>query len=365
MSAKKFLAMERKMKLSKPFLLTVILSVFISCDQGEEGLIKALVVETGNLQNITPNSAEVIGRIEVLGSNIGEGELDVMARGAVWSSIFSEPTIEKKEGITSDGSGLGNFKSNLTGLTELKKYYVRSYGISKYGVYYGKVKVLYATDKPFDFDGNIYETVVIGNQEWMDENLRTTHYSDGNPLVRVDSEFNWLELKKTDKAYCYYDNDPSNGDIYGLLYTWSAAVNYSENSENDFEKIQGACPFGWHIPSDVEWNDLERHLGISDTELDIKGWHGSDEGSMLKELGTEHWQSPNYATNETGFNALPGGFRNISGQFNALGELGYWHSSTEYENDYTYDRFLQHDEKRIFRSIAYWANAGSVRCVKD
>ena len=102
-------------------------------------------------------------------------------------------------------------------------------------------------------DGKVYNIVKIGNQWWMAENLNAIKYSDGTAIPLVEDTAAWNNLTEIDKAYCYYDNDVSNGDIYGALYTWVAAMNGAVSSDANPSGVQGICPAGWHMPSDEEW----------------------------------------------------------------------------------------------------------------
>ena len=163
-----------------------------------------------------------------------------------------------------------------------------------------------------DGDGNNYPIVTIGTQTWMTENLKTTKYNDGTdiPLVIVDTAWNSLSTP----AYCWYNNDFINKVNYGALYNW-----YTVSTSK-------LCPKGWHVLSDAEWTVLTTYLG-------------DNAGGKLKEAGFTHWSSPNtVATNESGFTALPGGFRWSSGYFYFVGYNGLWWSSSEYHTNYALSR---------------------------
>lgn len=145
-----------------------------------------------------------------------------------------------------------------------------------------------------DIDGNDYKIVKIGYATWMAENLRVTRYSDGTPISYINSCTAW-HVKATDKAFCYYNDDISNAEKFGALYTWTAAMNGSGSSNSYPSTIQGVCPAGWHIPSADEWDLLIVHLGGSEIA-----------GGKMKETGTTHWADPNTGgTNESVFTALP------------------------------------------------------------
>lgn len=204
-----------------------------------------------------------------------------------------------------------------------------------------------------DIDGNVYKTVKIGNQWWMAENLKVIRYRNGESIRNVTSNSEWRNL--TTGAYCSYDNNEANVAIYGRVYNWFAV--------NDKRNI---APEGWHVPSDAEWKQLEIHLGMSSTEADRADWRGTDEGGKLKEAGFAHWISPNAgATNESGFSALPGGYRNYTGYSHVMGGSAYFWSSSEDDTSSAWYRFLYHFYADIYRSYFSKECGFSVRCVKD
>jgi uncharacterized protein (TIGR02145 family) len=157
-----------------------------------------------------------------------------------------------------------------------------------------------------DVEGNVYPTIVIGKQEWMVLNLKTTTYNDGTPIPNVADGPTWANLV-TD-AYAWYDNDAvANEALYGALYNWYAV---------DTGKL---CPAGWAMPSQDNWGALADALG---------GDVGA--GGPMKEPGTVHWQAPNAgATNLSGFSALPAGMRNVAGSFDQMGQVTLWWTSDE------------------------------------
>ncbi len=199
-------------------------------------------------------------------------------------------------------------------------------------------------------DNTEYSWVQIGEQIWMAENLKYLPSVVG-PGTGSNSE-----------AYCYvygYDGTSisaakatENYQTYGVLYNWPAAMQ--------------ACPTGWHLPSDDEWKELEMFLGMSQEQADEWGWRGTDEGGKLKETGITHWNSPNEgATNETGFTALPGGYRNVSGYFNLLGDYGGWWSATENGSFNAWRRNLYYNYSNVNRDRSSRDHGYSVRCVRD
>jgi len=205
-----------------------------------------------------------------------------------------------------------------------------------------------------DYDGNKYQTITIGTQTWMAENLKVTHYPNGDLIPHITDNTAWANLNanNTDDAYCFYNNN--NNTDYGALYTYAAAI--GDNWGRDNADGQGVCPDGWHLPTDAEWTTLTDYLGGE-----------SVAGGKMKEIGTTHWKSPNTgATNSSGFSALPGGGRgSYYGRFHGLGGYGPWWSATEDNSYSTYRRYLRNDSAEVYRTNDNKSNGLSVRCVKD
>ena len=217
-----------------------------------------------------------------------------------------------------------------------------------------------------DYDGNIYNWSRIGEQTWMIENLKSTHYSDGTEIPLVESVYGWENLDDTDKGYSYFENSASNSDVYGALYNWAAVMNNENSSDNIPSGVQGVCPTGWHLPSDAEWKEIEVFLGMDTVDVDNIGWRGVNQSGKMKEAGTEHWDSPNTgATNESGFTALPGGYRIYYGTFNELGFGAYFWSATEFNGSQSWKRYFHADNKTVGRKMELKNSGFSVRCVKD
>lgn len=226
------------------------------------------------------------------------------------------------------------------------------------------------TSSVADYDGNSYNTIKIGDQWWMADNLKTTHFSDGTEIPMVESDLDWINLDYTDKAYCYYENSNAYANHYGALYTWAAAMNGAATSDVNPSGIKGICPDGWHLPSDAEWIELEMYLGMSFEEADAFGWRGTDEGSKLK--NNYGWKNNGNGTNSSGFSALPAGNR-FHGTFEGLGETTRYWSTTEYINitHLAFNRTLDDNHSGVgwFQANHYYGYPKdfglSVRCVKD
>ena len=205
-----------------------------------------------------------------------------------------------------------------------------------------------------DIDGNTYNTILIGDQCWMKENLKVTHYPNGDAIPYITSNSAWgaLAANNTDDAYCYYDNDVNSE--YGALYSYAASI--ADDWQRDNADGQGICPDGWHLPTDDEWTILSDYLEGE-----------SVAGGKMKEAGTLHWYSPNTgATNESGFTALPGGSRNRgSGTFGNAGYVGYWWSATESGSNYAWRRSLSYYSALVYRDYNSKSNGFSVRCLWD
>lgn len=201
-----------------------------------------------------------------------------------------------------------------------------------------------------DIDGNVYRTVTIGNQIWMAENLKTTKYIDGTSIPLVTDSALWVNLLTP--GFCWYNNDTATyKNTYGALYNW-----YAVNTG----KI---APKGWHVPTDGEWNIMEKYLDNT-VDTTATGMVGTDIGGKLKETGTTHWESPNTgATNMSGFTALPGGYR--AGTFFGIGSNGCWWSATASDATNAWDRYFSHDYANVDRGSYGKVDGYSVRCIKD
>ncbi len=206
-----------------------------------------------------------------------------------------------------------------------------------------------------DINGNIYNTVLIGYQCWMKENLKARNYRNGTIIPNITDGQTWIN--QSTGARCWHNNDSATyAATYGALYNWYAVVD-----------ANGLCPTGWHVPTDQEWQALEMSLGMG-ASVTLTGWRGTDEGGKMKETGTTHWNSPNIgATNSSGFTALPGGCRdsNLNANYVNMGYNGYWWSTTAYSSPWAWYRCLSSGSSMVNRNY-HGKNYGSpVRCVMD
>jgi uncharacterized protein (TIGR02145 family) len=193
-----------------------------------------------------------------------------------------------------------------------------------------------------DADGNIYLAINIGKQVWMAENLKTTKLNDGKPISLVTDDKKWKALQSP--AYCFYDNNPANKDIYGALYNW-----FTVNTKK-------LCPQGWHVPSDAEWSAMVEFIGGKNSA-----------GDKLKESGNQYWKNALIIpTNEFDFTALPGGTRLYSGSFPEFGNsYAVWWTSTPYSSLAAHNWGLHDSSARIFNGYDNKQSGFSVRCMKD
>ncbi|RUT79673.1 fibrobacter succinogenes major paralogous domain-containing protein [Ancylomarina longa] len=211
----------------------------------------------------------------------------------------------------------------------------------------GKTSAIFNPDKSYgsvtDIDGNEYKTIVIGDQTWMAENLRTTRYRNGEYIPNVLDNEEWAAL--TNGAYCTYNNTSSLDTIatYGLLYNWYAVA--------DERKI---APKGWRVPTINDWDILINQLG-GDTIASYK----------MKEVGDLHWDDLSESDNSSGFTALPGGFRYLANASENVGFYCVWWAMPEYNETSAGFLFLFCWDSTVSRGINYKKNGFSVRCIKE
>ena len=198
--------------------------------------------------------------------------------------------------------------------------------------------------------------VTIGTQIWSTTNLGLTTYRDGTPIPQVTDPTAWENL--TTGAWCYYNNDPANGTIYGKLYNWYAVAGIHDNDPNTPNKI--LAPTGWHVPTDAEWTTLTTFLGGES----VAGGKMKSTGTI--QAGTGLWQNPNTgATNESGFTGLPGGFRDdLGGSTGSIGYVSYLWSSSEDTTSFAWTRSLRLSNIAL-RSYISKYDGISVRCIRD
>jgi uncharacterized protein (TIGR02145 family) len=195
-----------------------------------------------------------------------------------------------------------------------------------------------------DIDGNVYNTLTIGTQVWLKENLKVTHYRNGDMIVSTTPDTLDISSESSPKYQWSYKGKDSLANIYGKLYTWHVVT------DNRY-----LCPLGWHIPDTTEWSSLINYLGGN-----------SLAGGKLKEIGTTHWNSPNTgADNTSDFTALPSGSKRASGKFNDIGTEAGWWTITPSIVPYAFGVFIEHNSMSCDIDDDGWNNGYSVRCIKD
>jgi uncharacterized protein (TIGR02145 family) len=291
-----------------------------------------------NLSTTTVNSITINTAISG-GTIISDGGSAVTTCGICWSSTPNPTTADNK---TSVGLGGSTFSSTISGLSENTTYYVRSYATNSIATSYGNEVNFITKYTVKDIDGNVYNIVTIGTQVWLVENLKTTKYRNGESIVNVTDNSTWISLKTG--AYCDYNNTISNSSTYGKMYNWYAV--------NDIRNI---APIGWHIPTDSELTTLVNFLGGNLIA-----------GGKLKENGTNHWGTNTGATNESGFTALPGGYRsNTDGTFIALGSYGYWWAANSFNSTKSWNISMYSTNNTAPIQNGTINTGFSVRCIKD
>jgi len=228
-----------------------------------------------------------------------------------------------------------------TGIYTVKLMVSNDFGIDSM-ISEGLIKVIEGdTNILMDIDGNVYKIIQIGTQVWMAENLKTTKFNDGNNIPKVTNNNSWGYLSSP--AYCWYNNQIANKDIYGALYNW-----YTISTNK-------VCPSGWHVPSDAEWVTLYNFVSADG--------HSGTVATALK--GTENWSNDGNGTDDYGYSAYPGGTRDYGyGIFSRFGSVGYWWTSTAGSN--AVYRYIQDvNGGAISYNYADKRQGHSIRCVKD
>jgi uncharacterized protein (TIGR02145 family) len=296
---------------------------------------------TREISNITNTTATGGGSITNDGGN------SITEKGICWSTS-PNPTISDSKTI--DGTGTATFTSFMTGLSASSTYYVRAYATNITGTAYGNQQTfttIATAQTVTDIEGNTYNTVQIGTQVWMSENLKTSKYRNGVSLTEVNGNAKWAAL--ITGAWSYYNDDAENDQIYGKLYNWYATQ-------------KNICPTGWGVPTDEDWTILTDYLEGE-----------SVAGGKMKSMGTAYWDDPNTdATNESGFSALPGGNRNNRGSWTDIKAYAFFWTATEDDDFSAWIRVLRNADSSVSRygtsSFFLYYNktvGASIRCLKN
>jgi uncharacterized protein (TIGR02145 family) len=320
--------------------------VLITCKKSKDEPVSIVPV-------VLTSGAAYVGRewATLKGSVNGEKQMTTVIFQYDTSTAYANSVSPSPD--TTSGNTSINFSALLTNLTPNTKYHYRINAVSVGGDVNGGDASFTTTDTTgivinfnpdlsydsiYDFEGNKYRTIQIGEQTWMAENLRSLKFNDGTDIPFVPDAYKWSIL--TTPGYTWYDSDSVG---YGALYNWYTV------------ETGILCPAGWHVPADEEWTVLTDYLGGK-----------SDAGGKLKETGTIHWFTPNFeATNESGFTALPAGYRSYGGYFRGISDSGLWWSSTEWSSSGAWYRAVNYNYASVDRSNSMKSSGGTVRCLKD
>jgi uncharacterized protein (TIGR02145 family) len=269
------------------------------------------------------------------------GGKTITQRGIVYSTTENPTTLNNK--ILS-GTGIGEFSITITGLTQKTTYFVRAFASNEVGTAYSnqiKLTTNTASTTISDIEGNTYNTINIGNQIWMTSNLSTSRFRNGVYIPYILNSTQWATTKSP--ALSFYNHDNNFESNYGKQYNWYAVAD-----------PQGLCPVGWHIPTNSDWTVLSDNLG----GLNLAG-------GRMKNAGTTFWIFPSNGTNASGFNGLPGGFRNVDGTFGILLHNAYWWSATDENEQNAFSRSIVYTDNVLSVNSSLKNQGFSIRCLKD
>jgi uncharacterized protein (TIGR02145 family) len=277
--------------LSKTWLTFIL--VFLVCSCRKQDNTQLPDVSDPVISSVTVNSLKISSSLR------SDGGTGITKKG-ICLGLDVDPSFSDQDIDLTDSA---RFACSIAGLSPNTTYHFRAYAVNKAGVGYSN-DVLVKTYAATDIDGNAYYAVLIGDQTWMSENLKSTRFRDGSEIPNVTGNLEWNSLKSP--GYCWYDNDmAANKDVYGALYNWYAV------------STGKLCPDGWHVPTNGDWIILM---------ADLKG--AALAAYKLRETGTSHWfGNGSETTNESGFTALPAGDRGNMGIFgNVVQMTFFWHS---------------------------------------
>ena len=290
-------------------------------------------------------------RVQIRGQIIDNRGAQIISRGICYSTNQNPTTDNNYLQIQGNNN---NFQVEISGLEQNTVYYVRTCVLSVFDItgltsyHYGNEVIAPTTslivtqgEGLTDIVGNNYKTVIIRNQEWMAENLKTTRYNNGDPIPNLTSNQIWATTNIG--AWSSYDNQESNSNNFGHLYNWFAA--------SDQRNI---CPIGWRVPAKHDWEVLLEYLGGN-----------SVSGGRLKLTGTEFWEQPNMgATNESGFSAKAAGIRYDDGRYSYLKKYTYWWTNTQATSIAAWRSGIQNSMSSDFGD-GVMRDGYSIRCMRN
>jgi uncharacterized protein (TIGR02145 family) len=342
--------MERPTISHLSIVLIILVTIFSGCKKDKP--ISMPIVTTTPVSNLTTSTA-VSG-----GSITSDGGSAITASGVCWS-ISENPTIDNN--VTSDNSSEGEFVSFLTGLQPVTTFYLRAYATNSLGTAYGK-EIHFTTTSTatavYDIDGNIYSYKKIGIQVWLQENLKTTKYRNGDLIGTTNPASEDISGEITSEYQWAFNGTESNVPLYGRLYTW-----YVVNDN------RGICPTGWHVPSDAEWTTLTSYL------IDNLYGYGDSGNLIAKALAATSGWTPDLTSgnvgndqgsnNYSGFSGLPAGTRSRVGRFLGTGSNTFWWASTEKDASDAGVLYIYYGGGEVTRGSFSKQYGFSVRCLQD
>jgi len=307
-----------------------------------------------------------------------DGGAEVTARGFVWDTQ-ENPTLEQNEDYNTLGSGIGEYSGELSGLTPNTRYYVRAYASNSEGTGYSEQRVFHFWDYHgtlTDIDDNTYNTIMIGDQKWMAENLRAIRYNNGDSINTGLSDSEWIT--ESNGAMGIYPHSQIDGldseqdvlSAYGALYNWYAVTDE-----------RGICPVGWRVPSINDWQQLVDYL-VTEYDLHNEGGNPAINGVGNALKSCRQVNSPNedcntmehprwghyethYGTDDCGFSAVPGGYRVYDGIYSFLEWHAGWWSSSGSDQNYAYSAGMNNGNGSLFLSNYEKIEGFSIRCVRN
>jgi len=282
-----------------------------------------------DVKSITNTSATFEARI------LSRGEGTLGESGFCWSTL-QNPTVLSNN-VNGTWKDSINFSNSIYSLTKNTKYYVRAFASNELGISYSNQFEFSTLNKD-----SLLESVKIGTQIWMSKNLDVSTYRNGDPIRHASTEQEWSDAaSKGEGAWCYYNHDPKNGEIYGKLYNGYCV-----------KDPRGLAPSGYHIPSDLEWSLLSEYLG-------------GEEIAGFKMKSTNGWATGGNGDNSSGFNCLPGGICNPNGVFFWVTSYAAFWSSSETNTTAFWRRGLSSSSSKADRALDNKRLGLSVRCLRD
>ncbi len=338
---------------------TEIFSETHSTSTNEHGLINLLIGEgdgTDDISTVDWAAGPYFIEVVIDGTAMGASQLlsvPYAKHASTASTVVGES--QNLEHVLTQGSSAGNMRIEDLAAPENQQDATNKAYVDALLNRLNMLEDMLGVDTLHDSQGNIYKTVRIGNQVWMAEGLRATKYADGTDITEVY----WYQYDINDDGTVDAQDSTYYANNYGLIYSAEAAMNGAASSNNNPSGVQGACPTGWHLPSNAEWLELRDTLGGYDIA-----------GAKMKDTDMEYWDAPTNginnkgATNESGFSARGTGNRH-NGNFYQIDYIAYFWSATESSSTEQYAYRVYSDETILNAYPMAKSDGSTIRCVKD